>query len=101
MMRDLIYHPGERPHGRDAAGSLRAHPLDTQPSPSPALPPYFSRAILHERRPRMMRLRSAIAAPKGRRLRVLIYARYSTEEQHPSSIDDQVAYCQRALAAFG
>jgi DNA invertase Pin-like site-specific DNA recombinase len=36
-----------------------------------------------------------------RRLRVLIYARYSKDEQNPRSIDDQVAYCKRFLAALG
>jgi DNA invertase Pin-like site-specific DNA recombinase len=33
--------------------------------------------------------------------RVLIYARYSTDEQHPSSITDQVAYCREFLARAG
>jgi DNA invertase Pin-like site-specific DNA recombinase len=33
----------------------------------------------------------------GRALRVLVYARYSTEEQNPRSIDDQVAFCKRFL----
>ena len=34
---------------------------------------------------------------KGRKLRILFYARYSTEEQDASSIPDQYAYCQRFL----
>jgi DNA invertase Pin-like site-specific DNA recombinase len=33
----------------------------------------------------------------GRLLRILIYSRYSTEEQNPRSIDDQVAFCKRFL----
>ncbi len=44
-----------------------------------------------------MLLRYPIEAPKGRRLRICIYARYSTEEQRATSIDDQVAFCRRAL----
>ncbi|MCC7423009.1 MAG: recombinase family protein, partial [Planctomycetaceae bacterium] len=35
------------------------------------------------------------------KLIVLIYARYSTDDQNPSSITDQVAYCKRFLAAWG
>lgn len=46
-------------------------------------------------------LRVPIQPPRGRRIRVLIYARYSTDEQHKSSIDDQVAYCRRFLEAAG
>ena len=45
-------------------------------------------------------VRSKIAKTK-RRLRVLIYARYSTDEQNPCSIEDQVGYCKRFLAALG
>jgi DNA invertase Pin-like site-specific DNA recombinase len=37
----------------------------------------------------------------GVALRVLIYARYSTDEQNPRSIDAQVAYCRRFLEALG
>jgi len=37
--------------------------------------------------------------PQGRPLRVLIHARFSTEEQRQSSIDDQVAACQRFVEA--
>lgn len=48
-----------------------------------------------------LRLRIRILTPVGRRLRVIIYARYSTEEQHPSSIDDQIAYCKEFLRANG
>src|SRR5262245_54978423 len=47
------------------------------------------------------RLRTHTQVPPGRRLRILIYARYSTEEQHPSSIDDQIAYCEEFLRANG
>jgi hypothetical protein len=36
--------------------------------------------------------------PEGRKLRVLIQARFSTEEQRQSSIDDQVDNCRRYLA---
>lgn len=46
-------------------------------------------------------IRYKISIPKGRRLRVLIYARYSTDEQNPRSIDDQVLYCKRLLKALG
>jgi len=46
-------------------------------------------------------LRSPVDIPKGRRLRVLVYARFSTDEQNPSSIDDQVAYCRRFLESLG
>jgi DNA invertase Pin-like site-specific DNA recombinase len=49
----------------------------------------------------MLRLRTPIKLPVGRRLRVLIYARYSTDEQHPSSITDQFAYCRVFLQANG
>lgn len=45
--------------------------------------------------------RFPIRCPRGRRLRVLCYARYSTEEQDPRSIEDQVAYCRRFLGTFG
>ena len=46
-------------------------------------------------------LRIPLNLPKGRRLRVLIYARFSTDQQNPRSIDDQVAYCRRFLDALG
>ena len=36
----------------------------------------------------MMHLRQPLAIPAGRPLRVLIHARFSTEEQRQSSIDD-------------
>lgn len=49
----------------------------------------------------MMRLRYPIEAPPGRKLRVLEYARYSTEEQHPSSITDQFSFCDQFLASAG
>ena len=42
-------------------------------------------------------IRIPVDVPKGRRLRVLVYARYSTDEQNPRSIEAQVAYCQRFL----
>ena len=33
-------------------------------------------------------------------LRIIIYARYSTEDQNPRSIDDQVAECRRFLESL-
>ena len=47
----------------------------------------------------MMHLRQPIQLPKGRELRVLIHARFSTEEQRQSSIDDQIASCRAFLDA--
>ena len=44
-----------------------------------------------------MRLRQPIELAFGRPLSVLIHARFSTEEQRQSSIDDQIASCQRFL----
>jgi site-specific DNA recombinase len=46
----------------------------------------------------MMHLRQPLAVPADRPLRVLIQARYSTEEQRQSSLEDQVANCRRFLA---
>jgi len=45
----------------------------------------------------MMHLRQPIQLPKGRELRVLIHARFSTEEQRQSSIDDQITACRAFL----
>ncbi len=45
-----------------------------------------------------MHLRQPLVVPTGRPLRVLIHARFSTEEQRQSSIDDQVASCRAFLA---
>jgi len=45
----------------------------------------------------MMHLRQPIVPPKDRPLSVLIHARFSTEEQRQSSIDDQVAACRALL----
>ena len=45
-----------------------------------------------------MRLRQPLAIPADRPLRVLIHARFSTDEQRQSSIDDQIANCRRFLA---
>ncbi len=45
----------------------------------------------------MMRLRQPLVIPKGRPLQVLVHARFSTEEQRQSSIDDQVAACRTFL----
>ena len=36
-----------------------------------------------------------------RRIRVVVYARYSTEEQNPRSIDDQVDRCRRFIETLG
>ena len=38
---------------------------------------------------------------RRKRLRIVIYARYSTAEQDKSSIADQVAFCKRRLAEMG
>jgi DNA invertase Pin-like site-specific DNA recombinase len=48
-----------------------------------------------------MRLRVPIKMPLIGPLIVLIYARYSTDEQNPRSIADQVAYCTRFLESLG
>jgi hypothetical protein len=45
----------------------------------------------------MMHLRQPIVPPKNRPLAVLIHARFSTEEQRQSSIDDQIAACRAFL----
>ncbi|MFN9272629.1 MAG: recombinase family protein [Planctomycetia bacterium] len=45
----------------------------------------------------MMHLRQPLQLPKGRELRVLIHARFSTEEQRQSSIDDQITACRAFL----
>ena len=45
----------------------------------------------------MMHLRQPIVIPSGKPLRVLIHARFSTEEQRQSSIEDQVASCRSFL----
>jgi site-specific DNA recombinase len=47
----------------------------------------------------MMHLRQPILLPSSRPLRVLIHARFSTEEQRQSSIDDQIASCRSFLEA--
>ena len=46
-------------------------------------------------------LRVPIQLPRGRPIRILIYARYSTDEQDKSSITDQVAYCRQFVKAAG
>src|SRR5438874_5173414 len=49
-----------------------------------------------------MRLRYPLQLlPAAWRLRILIYARYSTEEQHQSSIQDQIDYCKKFLHENG
>jgi hypothetical protein len=47
------------------------------------------------------RLRVPISQPVGRRLRVVLQARYSTEEQDASSIPDQFSYIRKFLADNG
>ncbi|MEI7687792.1 MAG: recombinase family protein, partial [Planctomycetota bacterium] len=42
-------------------------------------------------------LRIPIVQPVGRPIRAMIYARYSTDEQNPRSIEDQVRFCQTFL----
>jgi DNA invertase Pin-like site-specific DNA recombinase/BMFP domain-containing protein YqiC len=42
-------------------------------------------------------LRVPLLTRTGFALRIVIYARYSTDEQNPRSSDDQVAYCRRFL----
>jgi len=46
-------------------------------------------------------LKFPIVVTAGRKLRVLIYCRYSTDEQSPRSIDVQIAFCKRFLALLG
>jgi len=46
-----------------------------------------------------MHLRQPIVLVFGKPFRVLIHARFSTEEQRPTSIDDQIASCRRFLDA--
>jgi DNA invertase Pin-like site-specific DNA recombinase len=47
----------------------------------------------------MMHLRQPIVPPKERPLAVLIHARFSTEEQRQSSIDDQITACRAFLTS--
>jgi len=46
-------------------------------------------------------IRVPIRQPLKGLLRILIYARYSTEEQNPRSIDAQIEYCKAFLRALG
>jgi len=48
-----------------------------------------------------MNLRVPLIIPQGRKLRVVIYARYSTSEQDGSSIAAQVRFCKEFLEALG
>jgi hypothetical protein len=48
-----------------------------------------------------MRVRNEIVPRPGKVLRVVLYARYSTDEQNPKSIADQFAECRRMLAKCG
>jgi hypothetical protein len=76
-------HPGHQGSSRLLSGQYTTEKPAQRPSP----PPYWSRF--------------PVTLPRGRRLRVLFYARYSTDEQNPRSIEDQVAYCRRFLESFG
>jgi hypothetical protein len=51
--------------------------------------------------PDVVWIRKAMRQPANRPLNVLIYARYSTEDQNPRSIDAQIEYCTRFLQALG
>lgn len=46
-------------------------------------------------------VRCKFARPKGRKLRVIVYARFSTDEQNPRSIEDQVQLCKKFLFSLG
>lgn len=46
-------------------------------------------------------VRIKLRPPRGRKLRVLIYARYSTDEQNPLSIEAQSEFCQQFLRGLG
>ena len=48
-----------------------------------------------------MRLYTPLPVLFGRRLRVLIYARYSTDEQKRLSIAAQFSYCRKLLFKWG
>ena len=60
-----------------------------------------SKYVAREPVVRVLWVRTQVKARKGWRLRVLIYARYSTDEQNPRSIEAQIAYCKRFLEALG
>lgn len=46
-------------------------------------------------------VRTPIKNPRGRAVRVLVYARYSTEDQNPRSIDAQIEYAKHFLEDLG
>jgi len=48
-----------------------------------------------------MRLAVPIVQPAGRPIRILLYARYSTDEQKRSSIADQFRDCRKTLSEWG
>ncbi len=48
-----------------------------------------------------MKISCPFKRPVGRLLRVLLYARYSTQEQNRSSIDDQFRACRKFLGEWG
>ncbi|HEV7280425.1 MAG TPA: recombinase family protein [Pirellulaceae bacterium] len=49
----------------------------------------------------MMRLREPFKKVPGRKFRVIVYGRYSTEEQNYDSVEHQYDYCTRFLANHG
>jgi hypothetical protein len=46
-------------------------------------------------------VRNQVEYPRAGRLRILIYARYSTDEQNPRSIEAQIEYVKKFLADLG
>jgi site-specific DNA recombinase len=44
---------------------------------------------------------AAQPVPRRRRLRVVLYARYSTDEQNPLSVDDQIGKCRQYVSTLG
>ena len=57
--------------------------------------------IIGDPEPPVAWIQFAVQQPSTRLLRVLIYARYSTDDQNPHSIDAQIAYCKRFLSRTG
>jgi hypothetical protein len=60
-----------------------------------------SRRCDHMPKIRVRWVRTPIAIPRGVPLRVLIYARFSTDEQRRRSIKAQVEFCERFLQSLG
>ena len=42
-----------------------------------------------------------LKCPQGRKLKILIYARESTDEQYPGSVTDQVTICTESIRSLG